>query len=161
MSIRHPLYNTWHAIHQRCYNKNSPIYKHYGGRGIKMCDRWRYSFDNFCLDMGAKPSDNHSIDRFPNNDGDYDPSNIRWATRSQQARNTRKTIWLIWDEEWVKQADLVEMFATTVHGIKKNTVNGVFNGFLNKPSLFPFKKRLNGLFSKKNRIKIQFKDSFY
>jgi hypothetical protein len=73
---------------QRCTNPQVPGFKDYGERGIKVCERWRKDFRAFLSDMGAKPSPAHSIDRI-NNDGDYEPSNCRWATATEQARNQR------------------------------------------------------------------------
>ena len=84
-------YKTWTSIKQRCYNPKHIGYKNYGGRGIQVCDRWLNSFENFFADMGKAPSSKHSIDRFPNNDGNYEPSNCRWATAKEQNNNTRKT----------------------------------------------------------------------
>lgn len=84
----HPLYKTWNSIKYRCYNKNEKRYADYGGRGIKMCDRWLESFDNFYEDMGDKPTPKHSLDRIDVN-GNYEPSNCRWADTFTQAQNTR------------------------------------------------------------------------
>ena len=84
---KHPLYPTWNDMKDRCYNKNNKQYHDYGGRGIKVCENWKNSFTTFLRDVGEKPTKKHTIDRFPNNDGDYEPSNIRWATRTQQERN--------------------------------------------------------------------------
>ena len=71
----------------RCSNINEIGYHRYGGRGIVICKRWN-NFDNFFLDMGNPPTGNHSIDRI-NNDGNYDPSNCRWATHKEQQNNMR------------------------------------------------------------------------
>ncbi len=79
-------YAIYKGIFSRCYNPNREKYKRYGGRGIKICDRWLHSFDNFLEDMGIRPSKKHSIER-RNNDGDYEPSNCFWGTVKTQARN--------------------------------------------------------------------------
>jgi hypothetical protein len=71
-------------MRRRCTNPNNADWKQYGGRGIKVCDRWIESFDNFLADMGPRPSPKHSIGRFPNNDGNYEPRNCRWATAAEQ-----------------------------------------------------------------------------
>ena len=85
---RKPEYNSWSGAIQRCTNHKHPKYSFYGGRGIKICDRWRNSFAAFYEDMGNKPSPKHSIDRIDNS-GNYEPGNCRWTTQQQQCSNRR------------------------------------------------------------------------
>jgi hypothetical protein len=75
---------------QRCHSPNCRGFKHYGGRGITVCERWRKSLKAFLADMGPRPSTKHSLDRI-NNDGNYEPGNCRWATQREQMANTRVT----------------------------------------------------------------------
>lgn len=82
-------YKIWTDIKTRCFNKNRKDYGRYGGRGITMHAEWVRSFEAFYRDLGPRPSPEHSVDRYPNNDGNYEPGNVRWATRSEQARNKR------------------------------------------------------------------------
>ncbi len=74
---------------QRCTNPRNASFKHYGGRGIRVCDKWRGSFESFFVAMGPRPTPKHSLDR-RDNGGNYEPDNCRWATPEEQQRNTRK-----------------------------------------------------------------------
>lgn len=81
-----PTYKSWDSAKQRCFNPNDDHYPSYGGRGVTMCDRWRYSFQNFLDDMGERPKGT-TIDRWPDPLGNYEPGNCRWATPTQQSQN--------------------------------------------------------------------------
>lgn len=83
-------YRIWQTMLDRCNNEFSGSFKNYGGRGIKVCNRW-LSFESFISDVGKCPGNGYSLDRIDNN-GDYEPTNVRWATQSEQSRNTRRNI---------------------------------------------------------------------
>lgn len=87
---RTAMYRMWRNMLTRCYNEKATKYKNYGGRGIKVCDRWKNSFNTFLSDMGFPPSDKHTIDREDTNK-DYTPENCRWVTQSRQCRNRVNT----------------------------------------------------------------------
>lgn len=82
-------YRAWSAMIQRCTNKKGKHHHYYIDKGIIVCKRWRESFESFLSDIGTRPSPKHSLDRI-NNDGNYEPSNCRWATRQEQMLNCRR-----------------------------------------------------------------------
>lgn len=88
-----PEFRIWSGMKERCRNPNNPRYKDYGGRGITVCPEWEDSFEQFLVDVGPRPSPEHSLDRL-DNDKSYCPENVRWATPKEQARNRRTTILL-------------------------------------------------------------------
>lgn len=83
-------YELWMAMKRRCYGKNTIGWHNYGGRGIRVCRRWKHSFENFLSDMGLRPSPKHSVERRDNN-GNYTPKNCYWATKREQDYNKRNT----------------------------------------------------------------------
>lgn len=116
-ATKHRLYSLWHGMISRTKNENDPIY---GGRGIKVCERWktgdgdRIGFQCFLEDMGPRPSPKHSIDRYPNNDGDYEPTNCRWATNKEQSRNRRQNIFVEVDGKRLCLMDAVPLLKSVV-----------------------------------------------
>lgn len=104
-----PEYRAWTHMKTRCYNQKCDMYYAYGGRGIVVCERWLHSFENFLFDMGKRPSRKHSLDRFPDINGNYEPSNCRWATPEEQAANKRNNHWIEYNgrkmilEDWAKE----------------------------------------------------------
>lgn len=111
-------YSAWYHMIRRCYYPETEFYHNYGGRGIKVCDRWLgdQGFDNFCQDMGTKPSSNYSLDRI-NNDGNYEPANCRWISAKQQARNRRTTRLITIGNETKSMVEWCE-----IHNIKYSLV---------------------------------------
>lgn len=108
----------WKSMITRCSNPKQKTWKDYGGRGITVCDRWRQSFENFLADVGPAPSSGHQIDRYPNNNGNYEPGNVRWATRSEQCRNRRDNSLLTHDGRMMTVAGWAEeigIAARTIH----------------------------------------------
>jgi hypothetical protein len=92
-----PEYGVWAGMRQRCTDTKSKSYKNYGGRGIKVCDRWQ-DFANFYTDMKARPTPQHTLER-KNNEGDYCPENCEWALRKKQCRNRRNTLSITYNGE--------------------------------------------------------------
>jgi hypothetical protein len=124
----HGLTNTsehhvWMGFKGRCYNENDKGYAGYGERGIKICDRWLESFDNFLEDMGNKPSPEHSIDRIDNDKG-YFKENCRWATKKEQANNRRSSKYLVIDGETKTQSEWADIFKISQLNIQNRLSRG-------------------------------------
>lgn len=86
---KYPLeYNSWHGMFERCTNPNNEYFKDYGNRNITICERWKNSFEAFLEDMGPRPSIEYSLERI-DNDGNYEPINCKWGTKTEQSRNQR------------------------------------------------------------------------
>lgn len=117
-----PEYRTWDAMLSRCRNPSHSSYADYGGRGITVCDRW-LCYDNFLIDMGRKPSDQHSIDRIDNS-GNYEPGNCRWATVRQQSRNRRSTLFLTFNGETKCATDWGELLGISGQEISRRLRRG-------------------------------------
>jgi hypothetical protein len=86
-----PEYKAWEHMRWKCKTKRGKAFRTYGARGIVVCKRWQESFEDFLADVGRRPSDRHSIDRI-DNDGNYEPGNVRWATPLQQVNNRTVTL---------------------------------------------------------------------
>lgn len=116
-------YACWEGILNRCLDPGSTNYPRYGGKGIEVCERWK-SFENFLADMGPKPSPSHSIDRFPDRNGNYEPGNCRWATRIEQGRNTSRNRRLVFRGEEKTLAEWAE-----ITGIKRATIGARIDSY--------------------------------
>jgi hypothetical protein len=108
-------HHIWSAMLQRCTNPKHTYYHNYGGRGIRVCERW-LEFENFLADMGRRPSPRHTLDR-KDNDGDYCPDNCKWSTREEQCRNRRYNVRLTINNETKLLVEWAEEY-----GLKPSTV---------------------------------------
>jgi len=86
-----PEWRAWQGMRKRCYDPSYQNFIRYGGRGIVVCQRWLDSYADFLSDVGRKPGPRYTLDRYPNNDGNYEPGNVRWATPKEQCQNRRST----------------------------------------------------------------------
>jgi hypothetical protein len=124
-------YVAYHDMKDRCFDSRAPAWKHYGGRGISICDRWlngdglRAGIECFLEDIGAAPSRKHSLERRDVN-GNYEPSNCYWATLGEQANNKRNTLSICIDGEMVPLS-----VAAKRYGIKRATLyDRIFRNFM-------------------------------
>lgn len=102
-------YRIWAGMVSRCHNKKDKSYGRYGKKGISVCLRWRSSFEEFLSDVGKRPTTKHSLDRYPNYSGDYEPGNVRWATSKEQARNTSRNRFIVFRGRRMTLAEAAEI----------------------------------------------------
>lgn len=110
------IYQIWNHMLERCNNENNPAYFRYGAIGVKVHDSWK-DFEIFYSDVGPRPSIKHSLDRYPDKNGNYEPGNVRWATSKQQANNMRNNILITLDGETKTLAQWSEFV-----GVKYSTI---------------------------------------
>lgn len=109
-------YRIWIGLKRRCFNPTNPRFPYYGGRGITVCDRWKNSFKNFLADMGECPP-GLTIERI-NNNGNYEPSNCRWATHLEQCNNRRTNVFMLDDDKKLTMAEFARKYSIP-YGIVK------------------------------------------
>ncbi len=110
------IFKIWTGMIQRCYNPKAPKFEDYGGRGIIVCERWLFSFQNFANDMRLPPSNGHTLDRKEVN-GNYEPLNCKWSTRKEQQRNKRDTVKLTIHG----MSAMIDVWSN-ITGVKKQTI---------------------------------------
>lgn len=116
-AIEQPEWHCYSGMLNRCLNTRDKQYGQYGGRGITVCDKWQKGFWRFLEDMGPRPSSEHSLDRYPNQNGNYEPGNVRWATSKEQQRNMRSNRLLEFRGETRTVAEWAELL-----GLKSVTI---------------------------------------
>ena len=117
-----PIYARWHGMHSRCYNPNNKSYPRYGGRGIRVCERW-HTFENFLADMGLPP-ESKSLDRIDSN-GPYAPDNCRWATAKEQSNNTRRNVTIETSSGRVSLAEAAKLAGISKNGLQYRRQKGL------------------------------------
>lgn len=139
-------WNSWQSMRQRCTNSKTAGFEHYGGRGIKVCDRWSHSFAAFLEDMGRKPASNYTLDRIDVN-GHYEPDNCRWATQKVQCRNKRATIAVAINGQSMPLASLIDEY-----GIAPQTVRNRLRRSEATETLFRAAEQLHVIGGESKRI---------
>lgn len=111
-------YNAWHSMLQRCYNAASENYHRYGGRGISVYELWKHSYAAFLAHVGRRPSPLYSLERI-NNNGNYEPGNVRWATATEQCRNKCNNVRLTFNGETLLLVEWANRLNLTISGLKR------------------------------------------
>lgn len=124
---RSPEYQTMCSMLQRCFNPRAKSYKYYGGRGITVCKEWNSleKFPAFLKSVGRRPSRKHSLDRWPDKNGNYEPGNVRWATAKEQNSNTRRNIMLKFRGDHLCRKHMAEKHGMTVSCLIKRLASGM------------------------------------
>jgi hypothetical protein len=119
-------YRAWLSIKDRCENTECNVFEYYGGRGISICQRWLgpNGFSNFLKDMGSCPPDKDSVDRYPNNNGNYEPTNCRWADAKDQANNRRSCRLIFFNGETLNLTQWAERAGMNSHKLAKRLKRG-------------------------------------
>lgn len=125
-------YKIWCDMKTRCFNENHRNYKNYGARGITVCQEWVDSFEYFLAHMGSRPSKKHSVERSDSN-GNYEPSNCRWATDKEQARNKRNNVYAVINGEKKLLVEWAEISGVPITAIRSRLLNGKTGEDLIKP----------------------------
>lgn len=134
-----PEYAVWVAMLGRCEDEKDSSYTRYGGRGIRVCDKWKQDFFSFLNDMGPRPSEKHTIERVDNS-GPYSPENCCWALPHQQARNKRSNVWITYEGETM----ILQDWADGAGLFSKTLANRLARGWSMKKALAtPARKRTN------------------
>lgn len=118
------IYRIWSGMMTRCTNPNHKHYNDYGGRGIQVCDQWK-TFEGFIKDVGLPPSDDHTLDRYPDPNGNYEPNNFRWATSTEQGRNRKNTIMLTYKNETKSLIEWADFFDIKYSTAKRRYYKGL------------------------------------
>lgn len=118
-----PEYRTWSHLKARCYNKNDKSYPRYGAKGIRVCERWLESFENFYQDLGPRPGPEYSIDRIDSK-GPYSPDNCRWATQKTQANNKSDNVNITFNNKTQTLAQWAEELGFTYSTLQHRLYRG-------------------------------------
>lgn len=118
-----PEFSVWLGVISRCYNKNNSAYHNYGGRGITVCDEWLHSFESFYEDMGSRPA-KYELDRVDNSKG-YSKDNCRWASKSENLRNTRRNVMVDYNGKTYVLTDLARLLGINPNALSRRIKKGI------------------------------------